>query len=1039
MNIDILTPSNRVHLSSNQKISAIHYFHRKLFVGFFNGDLSIYSTPIGKTEYDRTTSRSLKSAKSISEIHGLFNNDDQSQKITLDNTFKNASRDQSGITRIECLQVLEGDNRNIIILASNDSIKVFERVGYHLNFIADLEDTKNFTDFYCFCSQERKLIIVGVKKKLIFYLLKKKSRNIIQVFKIKELTFKDKIKAIGSSSSQNMCWIIVALTSDFFVVDVDDDFNFEPLAYNDTLSGFSHSNSFSYFGLSSSGPKTWILNASQDKVLLVKDNQVAVSIRKEKTFSISSVPIKFSVAPLYIAFIYPLYLLVVYNKKLEVLDVDTGYLIQKFHHHLNSGQIQVTFENESFFLGSGTDILEFNILAYQKQIDQYLSISGKDSSSKGARDPHNDLKYIGLEKAISLVSKLSASCSFFEGSNIEPMKKKQLILRDLYKSKAFLLFESYSKFHESLVEICSEWLIAYTDVLDLFPDFIHWNNSPSKIQSDTESISSINYNIVKRISLKDLQHSKETLGESGTENEALERQSLKSGNIVTGRAQSNLMKSQNVRKFKKAVFNLIIYLTDQRRILSTFLDDPNSTLAWKGLDITPYDIYPHIDSHDLTLELTKIAEDIDTTLFLCYFHTKPMLMGPLLRLPNNHCNTLIVNDYLLYNLHNHNEQGPVFIKELLDFYYGRGLHKDALQMLYELSHHKPQDHDNEFDDFLLEPTLTIQYLRKLSNEHLDLIFEYSKWAIQENPKTSMQNSELIFMNDSYECESYNCNKVLKYFLHDIKSNEMAIRYLEWLIFDSEIIDISEKQHEKSRFHTKLCLLYLEELLNVSEISKSPYYEKLCKFLQTTNSYEPWTVLKNIPTNEDEYLRLTVFVYKRLGEHEKAIDVYFNQLNDLDLAMKYCSEIYRQPNNEHVGQLLLHKLLEDLLTHSEENIDRIEILLNLQGSKMSVVKTLAALPNSFPLSSVAGFLTENLRKTTETLHDTRAYSQLYKVGMIKLQDELLTSQSKGYSIESGRELCPICNKRLGYGIFTVDKKDDVVHYGCYQRLRDSNSI
>ena len=108
-------------------------------------------------------------------------------------------------------------------------------------------------------------------------------------------------------------------------------------------------------------------------------------------------------------------------------------------------------------------------------------------------------------------------------------------------------------------------------------------------------------------------------------------------------------KAQNIRKFIKAVNNLIIYLTDQRRILSTFMD--KDVLTWKNIEINPSDIYPEFDGN-----LETVATVIDTSLFLCYFYCKPMLLGPLLRLPNNYCDSKIVNECLLSNIHNHVQQ-----------------------------------------------------------------------------------------------------------------------------------------------------------------------------------------------------------------------------------------------------------------------------------------------------------------------------------------------------------------------------------------------
>ena len=124
-----------------------------------------------------------------------------------------------------------------------------------------------------------------------------------------------------------------------------------------------------------------------------------------------------------------------------------------------------------------------------------------------------------------------------------------------------------------------------------------------------------------------------------------------------------------------------------------------------------------------------------------------MLLGPLLRLPNNHCNASVVNECLMSNIHNHVQQRelqqPNFIKELLDFYFTRGLHKDALEMLYRLSHNDEEeethsnDDDNAFDDFLKGPDLTIQYLKKMTNQDLDLVFQFSYWVIVEETDLSL--------------------------------------------------------------------------------------------------------------------------------------------------------------------------------------------------------------------------------------------------------------------------------------------------------------
>ena len=149
-------------------------------------------------------------------------------------------------------------------------------------------------------------------------------------------------------------------------------------------------------------------------------------------------------------------------------------------------------------------------------------------------------------------------------------------------------------------------------------------------------------------------------------------------------------------------------------------------------------------------------------------------------------------------------------------------------------------------------------------------------------------------------------------------------------------------------------------------------------------------------------------------------------------MKYCSDIYYQPHNKQSGEKLLHKLLDDLLQHANENISSIEKLLYTQGSKMSILLILTSLPNTFPLYKLEKFLSEQLRSSMDFVHDTSVASQLYKVGTTKLQDKLQTTQSEGYTVESGKQLCTICNKKLGYSVLSVGKDNQIAHYGCYQR-------
>ncbi|RLV95803.1 U3 small nucleolar RNA-associated protein 21 [Spathaspora sp. JA1] len=908
----------------------------KLYVGVNNGDLLVFT----KASQDQDKPEQVqeqdsgKRLRSFNDVKTLFADNDTSKMFSLSGNFKNVTRDGSSINSIHVLHITQL-NKSIIGVCSDNGLTIFEIVGSHINQIFKLEESVS-----CLLNVDR-ILYIGVKQRLLIFQILNKSRNLFSIVKIKELTMKDRIKTIDVFEEQ----LLIGLTSDYCIVNQD---TFEIIPVENTEE-FTHStSSFSLFGLTSNSPKLWTIT-QKDNVLLIRDTQV-VNIKLDLTMNNSLV--KFVSVPLAIINIAPIYLLVVYSKKLEIINIETGDLIQRFIHHINSNQIYVSVESACVSLCCNNDIIQFSVVPYERQLDQYLS-SGE---------------LTGITQAISLVSKLSTE--FFNTD-----KEKLMKLRQLYSVKSKLLFNEYNKYHESLVEIGSEWIISFHDILSLFPSFLNGETSLFPQEEKPQDLT-----IIQRIKVDDLR----TDIESETDND-----------IETTTSNSKPKQSSHIRKFQKAVNNLIIYLTEQRRILAKFQD--NSTITWKGITITPRDIYP--TQHDPVKfnQLQEVATIIDTSLFLCYFHVKPMLLGPLLRLPSNHCDSNVVNQVLQGNKANIN-----FIKELLDFYFGRDLHDDALKMLY----------DNNNSD------LIVQYLQKLSGDNLSLIFKYCDLIEQ-----SEERIRAVFMNDSYQCESYDYEQVLQYLI----DKKFGIIYLEWILFHSDY-DISGKLLIK--FETKLASLYLTDLKLHDQ-----YYDKLFNLLKNNSHYDPWEILKQIPTNQDKFLRLVIFIYKRLEEHEKSIDVLFNQLNDFENAMEYASDIYYTTSSQ-IGQSLFHKLVEDLLMNYIENLDKVSKLVTLHGSKMSIKKLLTQLPDTFPLYKLSQFLNMSFTKNHELLYNSKLKTQLYKVGTINMEDKLLNLTSEGYKINSSGQPCAVCNKRLGYAVFGVTKDNQVVHYGCIKRAANN---
>lgn len=1026
MNVDIIEPLNRILLPGSAKVTALHVDKKTLFLGLGNGDLTIMKMNI---ELDRhpNVPRSVKSFRSFNDVKKLFVDNDQSHLFLVERTFRNVTMNLTAITTLQTISLFQ-DGREVLLIGNSEVLRVFEWVGSHLNLLVSFDEARNYSTFGFMESGDHKLILVALKKKIFVYIALQRSRNVVDFVKSREILLKERLKVLYCYPQHRK--VLLALNNAFSYLDLDNNYVVKDISSDESdLFNFPQNSSFSYFGLNSPVPFIKILPVDQNTSVIARGTQFGLLDTLDFR-SIRDANVNLSNFPANVVHLRPYYLLVVYSKKLEILSMLDGTVIQEFHHQLNSSHIPMYADKEFIIIGSNSHVFQFNILPYQKQLDQFLSLKTKPKKYTG--DIKLDIRLQGIEQALAVVANVDEEEEFFKDgsdSQISNKKMKTLFLRDLHKEKAFIYFDDYSLYRESLVDIASEWVLSCKEILSLFPNFL---NADSQLGNTANSeASGGNF---KNITAEEAEEMRNSDSWNTTE--------LKDPtNGVSDPKSRKSRHNKRIHNFAEAVNNLIIYLTDQRRIHSTFLSSSDKTPAinWKGVSLTATDIYPEINSDKAELVLSHYASVIDTSLFLCYYYTKPMLLGPLLRLPNNKCDAEIVNACLLKNLHSHSRELQDFIKELLDFYFGRGLHEDALKMMKEIAHENNEPHGDSFDEYIKGPDLTISYLQRLGDENLDLIFEYAYWILTENKNLVVQNSQAIFMNDSYACESYDNVKVCDFFRTTLKRDDLAILYLEWLLNESDILEHKSKKTQAVKLSTRLCLLYLKDLksLKISDekFFRTATFTKLRLILSSTNDYEPWTVLKNIPTSEDRFLELTIFIYKRLGEHQKSVDILFNQLSDLDGAIEYCAEIYEQPHNKETGQTLLHKLLEDLLMHYDENEDMVVKLLELQGEKMDILRVLTALPNVFPLHKVQLFLQETLNKSDENLVTSRLASQLYNVGSVKVRNLWLQAQSGSVSIKSSKQLCHICSKNLGYNVLSLDSDSQVVHYGCYNKEKD----
>ena len=217
-------------------------------------------------------------------------------------------------------------------------------------------------------------------------------------------------------------------------------------------------------------------------------------------------------------------------------------------------------------------------------------------------------------------------------------------------------------------------------------------------------------------------------------------------------------------------------------------------------------------------QLRDTAKLVDTTLFRAYMFASPSLVGPLFRI-DNFCDPDVVNEKLI-------ETGRY--NDLVDFFYGKKLHRPALELLKKFGQ---KDEEDEAAPQLAGPQRTVAYLQNLPPEMIDLILEFAEWPLKKDPELGME----VFLADTENAETLPRQVVLD-FLQSIDP-KLAVRYLEHII--QELNDTTPE------FHQRLVDIYLERLKSNDfkhEEERSAWKEKTLEFLRSSRNFQPYKAL-----------------------------------------------------------------------------------------------------------------------------------------------------------------------------------------------------
>ena len=286
---------------------------------------------------------------------------------------------------------------------------------------------------------------------------------------------------------------------------------------------------------------------------------------------------------------------------------------------------------------------------------------------------------------------------------------------------------------------------------------------------------------------------------------------------------------------------------------------------------------------------------------------------------------------------------------------------------------------------------------------MDIIFDFIQWPLNTDADLAME----VFLEDFPE-RGLDRERVIE-FLMSFNPN-LSIQYLDHLIH--------ERGETSPRYHDQLARL----LLDVSKTSDSK--AKLEDFLESSNEYTPRKIFHLLPSNDSRYLPSRAIVLGRLGEHEKALQIYVYDLHNYLQAEAYChrfskSSFENDENSPNMHQILLHVYLHPPKDQKIAYTATLEYL-SRHGAHIDASDTVDLLPEDISVKGdLQSFLRSYLRHNVTDLNSTRMLGSLNRVDQVRVQENLLGLRNKSVVVRP-TSVCPHCHKRLGQSVVAMSQ-------------------
>ncbi|KAK5120212.1 hypothetical protein LTR85_006418 [Meristemomyces frigidus] len=983
-------------------------------------------------------------------------------------------REEEKFSRKPVQQLAIVKEANLLVSLSDGYISLHDLQTYQL--VDRLERTKGATCFTVTSNVVKdpetsvpslvSRLAVGVKRKIMCWTW----RDMEQEEEVAELNMEASVKSLTWVSGQAR--LVVGMDPGFGMVDIESQEVmpvYKPVSRQDTASGelagirfgAVSSSGMGYMGMASWVPKPMATGLSNGQVLLAKDVNTLFTDIDGKALEKRQVP--WALAPEAIGYSYP-YMLALQppdRGQLQIRNPDTLTLLQTLAVpsatilHVPQPNISLAHAGKGFLVASDRTIWRMNALPYPAQLSQLVEKQRFDEA----------ISLLGLLEDTLIDDKLGR-------------------IREIKVQKAINLFQQ-QKYRPAL-DLFTEAEAPPERVVALYPRSIAGELSSvpeiSTEQSEGEHAGEDGADLATQESESQAAKEQPSTPSKGmlSKFKAARRESADVSSLKgSPRADSDNMSIRPSRAtpakpapapapasdkplegddLKFAVRCLCSFLAQARRQVQKHLNTdgtlkqvPPELDAETGkpafANLLPHSAFQGAEEPqdiDWQAELLSAAKLVDTTLFRAYMVALPALAGPLFRL-DNFCDPEVVQSSLYEN----DRYG-----DLIDFLHGKRLHRQALDMLARFGK-GDVDHVQEIPDGMRGPERTVAYLKQLPPELIEIILEFVRWPIDENPEMGMQ----VFVADSDNAERMPRDKVLE-FLADIDQG-LETQYLEHII--------NELGDQTAHFHQQLVDLYLDRLksADTSAPEKDQLKERLECFLRKSKKYDKGATFRQLPTDDPVFFEARAIVLSAIGNHKQALSIYVFQIKDYAKAEDYCNKTYLTEQADQQACLLdamtthekPHRQFEAEDSPNRPNIFAILLglylrpppgeekrwpqaldLLSKHGARLPASSTLDLMPDDLAVAQLQDYFRGRVRNATSILREEQIVRSLEGVRKVNTERKLLLgpdeAQMDGKPHGRNRrvriteeDLCKVCHKRFGASAIRVFPNNEVVHYGC----------